>query len=276
MIVITGADDLEEIKRKVFEVGATDFINKPFTATAILARANAHASYRNTAQALKQQTNVDVVSGLMNKQGFDQQLKKDLSFTARHQEPLAVATLEIHDYSLLFERIGEKTADQLLKKIAGLIHSSVRKEDSVARYGSGRFVISLPMAKADGVIKLARRLTDQINTISIKLRDESISVRVSAGICALAKGARYDISRVLAASDEALSNAMDIGDGVQLLRLEDNRQDTDVQGLSIDQLIEQIKKGDTASALGELDRAIVTLQPLFALMNEKQKQACFK
>lgn len=276
MIVITGADDLEEIKRKVFEVGATDFINKPFTATAILARANAHATYRNTAQSLKEQANIDLVTGMLNRQGFEQQLKKDLSFIARHKEPIALASIEIHDFDNLFEKIGEKTADQLLKKIADLINASVRKEDSVARYGSARFTVSLPMAKVDGVVKLARRVAQQINSISIKLRDESINVRVSAGICAVAKGASYEVAQVIQTSEEALNNAIGIGDDVQILRLEDTATESIGQaGVSIDELIDCVNRGELEQVSAQLDQAIITLQPLFSLMNDAQKKACF-
>ena len=73
VIVITGAAEEEGVRRKVFELGATDFITKPFKSTEILARAEAHASYQHN-QKLFHPVTADAIfftnSTLQNSRGL--------------------------------------------------------------------------------------------------------------------------------------------------------------------------------------------------------------
>src|SRR5438093_10656191 len=93
VIVLTGAEDDEAARVEALELGATDFITKPFTTVDVVARARAHASYQRITQQLRAQTTLDPLTGLANKQGFLDRLQQDISYARRHQQALALVRL---------------------------------------------------------------------------------------------------------------------------------------------------------------------------------------
>jgi len=64
VIVVTGIEDDEVARVRALELGATDFITKPFTTIDLLARARAHASHQREAAQLRAQTTLDQLTGL--------------------------------------------------------------------------------------------------------------------------------------------------------------------------------------------------------------------
>src|SRR5690606_16301391 len=71
VIVITGAAEEEGIRRRVLELGATDFITKPFKSTEMIARAEAHASYRRDNDSLRENVDIDLLTGALNRAGVN-------------------------------------------------------------------------------------------------------------------------------------------------------------------------------------------------------------
>lgn len=273
MIVITGATDDEEIKRKIYEVGATDFITKPFKATAITARADAHTSYRKTNNALQENVNLDVLTGVLNRKGFDERFEKDMSFINRHAENIAISIFELDDFQGVYDRIGKKTSELIVKQVAKTLGAAVRKEDSIGRDGLAKFIISLPMAKAEGVITLSKRLCEKIGSFKLKVGDQVITLSSSVGIATVNKGSPANPANLLKCAEQALANAKALGRGeVQFLKLEDDEDEIESDQTSIDILLEQIEQNQEELAIDKMDAVLMRLAPLVALMTAEQKQ----
>ncbi|MES2823649.1 MAG: diguanylate cyclase [Pseudomonadota bacterium] len=273
IIVITGAADEEDVKRRVLELGATDFIGKPFKSTEIIARAEAHASYRRDKDILQKSADIDVLTGTLNRNGFNLQLKKDLSFVNRHNENLALIIFELDDFKTIYKRIGEQAANRIVKQTATRLLSVIRSEDSVGRYGFEKFVTILPMAKTEGVIILAKRLCEQIKSFKITIGGEAITITMSAGIAIVRKGSPASIKELIQSAEQALSNAKKVGSGeVQILKLEASQAHEPPAAISIDSLLKSIAEGQTETAKQQMAAVLNQLAPLVALMNEKQKQ----
>ncbi len=273
IIVITGAADEEDVKRRVLELGATDFIGKPFKSTEIIARAEAHASYRRDKVNLQKSADIDLLTGTLNRNGFNLQLQKDLSFVNRHAENLALIIFELDDFKAIYKRIGEQSANRIIKQTATRLLTVIRNEDSVGRYGYEKFVTILPMAKTDGVIILAKRLCEQIKSFKITIGGEAITISMSAGITIDRKGNPATVKEMIQPAEQALSNAKKVGSGeVQILKLENTQTHEPPVVVSIDKLLEAIAEGKTEMAQNQMAAALNRLAPLIALMNEKQKQ----
>jgi len=273
IIVITGAADEEDVKRKVFELGATDFISKPFKSAELIARAEAHASYRRDKINLQKSADIDLLTGTLNRNGINQQLKKDLSFANRHGENMALIIFELDNFKTIYQRIGESSANRIIKQIATRLLGVIRSEDSVGRYGFEKFVAILPMAKTEGVIILAKRLCDQIKAFKITVGGEAISITMSAGISTVRKGSPATIKDLVQSAEQALINAKQLGSGeVQILKLEATQTSAPATVISIDRLLEAIAAGKTDIAKNQMDFALSQLAPLVALLSEKQKQ----
>ena len=151
VIVITGAAEEESVRKQVFEIGATDFVGKPFKSTEIIARANAHASYRSDKAHLQKQVDIDLLTGTLNRKGLCDKLDKDISFINRHQQNLALIIFELDDFKSVAEKIKQKGAEKIIQHVSQLLGKAIRKEDSFGRFEYAQFLTILPMAKTDGV-----------------------------------------------------------------------------------------------------------------------------
>lgn len=274
MLVITGASDEDGIKRKLFEIGATDFITKPFSNTTIIARAEAHTSYQRANNELQQSVNIDPLTGTLNRKGLDEQLSKDISFVNRHTEPFALAIIELDNFNNIYERIGNKTSEMVIKQVAKTLIKAVRKEDSVGRDGFAKFLISFPMAKGEGVIKLSQRLCAKIETYKIKIGTVEISLSSSVGISTVSKGTAAAKEGIIQCAEKALSTAKSLGTGeVQLLKFETEDELQDNELVSIDGLLDDIEQGKKDNAHEKMDAVLDRIAPIIALLTQQQREA---
>src|SRR5690606_19623005 len=125
-------DNPEIAKQKAINLGATDFITKPFDGTAITTRALSYANLHKTAEDLLEQTTVDMLTGHMNGKGFHRQLEKEIAFVVRHQSRMTVMAVELDGFKDLFIRVGRKGAETIVRKIGEVLSTIVRREDTVA------------------------------------------------------------------------------------------------------------------------------------------------
>jgi two-component system cell cycle response regulator len=158
VIVVTGAEDSEAARVRVLELGATDFVTKPFTTIDLLARARAHATYQRITQQLRSQTTLDALTGLVNKTGFLDRLQQDIAYARRHHPVLTLVRLEIDDFRTIFLKHGKDAGERGLMHLAQMIRTHIRKEDTAGRISLGGFALSLPAGELDGVERMVERL----------------------------------------------------------------------------------------------------------------------
>lgn len=276
VIVATGADNPEVAKQKAFALGATDFITKPFDATQLKARARSYAQYRKTNKKLKEQTTLDVLTGLMNAKGLYQQLEKELSFVHRHSASLTVMSIEIDGFKDLFIRIGRSGAEAIINKVAAVLLEAVRKEDTVARTGVANFTVTMPLTPGENALELADRICQTIEAFKAKLDGKRIKITVSIGVCVVEPDTATDLDLVLGVADEALERASSLGRS-QLYQMTVNEYkrslaELEKDTLSIDALLEKAKNNEFNDVLPLLDIALERLGPLLSLLSNEQKQ----
>lgn len=162
VIVVTGAENDEAARMRALDMGATDFITKPFSTVDLLARARAHANNQRITRRLKAESTTDALTGLGNLSGFLDRLQQDVAYARRHQTALSVVRLEIVDFRRLFLYHGRAVADALILQVARLVRARIRKEDTGARVGLGGFALSLPAGDAAGIEGMIGRLREDL------------------------------------------------------------------------------------------------------------------
>jgi two-component system, cell cycle response regulator len=126
LIIVTGADNDEAARMKALDMGATDFITKPFTSTDLVARARAHAKYQRITKQLQEQTTLDPLTGMLNKAGFMDRVQQEVFFSRRHLQPLTLVRLEIGGLRDLFLASGKGPAEALVLHVARQIRERIR------------------------------------------------------------------------------------------------------------------------------------------------------
>ena len=201
VIIITGANDSESVKKRATEAGATDFIGKPFDSVHLLARTQAHASAHTASQTLteeniglEEQVQTDPLTGLANEEAFMDRGFEQLSYAVRHKTSLAVFRIEIDDFSELFKQHGKGISESIIKSVATVLQSGIRQEDLAARVGTARFTLLLPGMNATGIRNLAERINRDISSRVLKQGENRVRHTVSIGVAApeIRRNTRFD------------------------------------------------------------------------------------
>jgi diguanylate cyclase (GGDEF)-like protein len=191
VIIITGANDSEATKQRATDVGATDFIGKPFDAVHLLARTQAHADAYATELSLTQETMEledqalnDQVSGLPNETAFMERGYQQLAYAIRHKSGLALFCIDIDDFGDHFAQHGEEVTGAIIKSVAGVLTSCIRQEDMAARIGTARFALLLPGMNNAGIRNLADRIIKDVSKQQLDAGGSQLRFTVSIGVTA--------------------------------------------------------------------------------------------
>lgn len=275
VIVMTGAENPETAKQKAFSLGATDFITKPFRATDIKARARSYAQLSLTTKALREQTTIDNLTGLLNRKGFDKQLEREIAFVTRHQYYLGVMSVEIDNYKNLFITMGRSSTEKIIQSIAQTLQKNLRKEDTIARTGLVRFTVSMPLVERDKALEMANKICRTVESFKAKLKGKKLPLTVSAGVASLEPGDEMTPNSIIDMTDVALSKATELGTSqLYLIDMANymSLQHKNEKALSIDSLLEKVGMGEDIVIANQLDAALDQLAPLFSLLSHEQKQ----
>lgn len=286
VIIVTGAENDDVAREKALDMGATDFITKPFNSTDLVARARAHSGYVRVKKQLQEQVTIDLLTGLANKAGFVERLKQDISFAKRHQQPLSLVRLELDDFKKIFLAHGKDVADAAVTHAARIIRARIRKEDTASRIGLSHFAISLPTGKPDGSKALADRIRAEITATPLNFGGKPLTLTASAGVLTpephpglTAMSAMEECQQVLDAAIKAGGNRV-LGDADIRKRADvllpskvvpPTSPEVQVGQVRIDELIAQAEKGDTAKVIEQLPAAMKRMLPLLKLLNERQR-----
>lgn len=106
--------------------------------------------------ALKEDRDHDVLSGLLNRRGFERRAKAEM--IAFGDTPASLVVCDIDHFKLVNDTYGHPAGDRVLKDFSRLLRQSLRSVDVVARIGGEEFVALLPDCDAHDALFLVERL----------------------------------------------------------------------------------------------------------------------
>jgi diguanylate cyclase (GGDEF)-like protein len=116
---------------------------------------------------------------------------------------VTVIYLDIDDFKPVNDTHGHDLGDTVLRTVARLLHTTVREDDLVGRYGGDEFVIIAASCGPDEATELGARLLTAVRDHDWQAVHPGVAIRVSVGI-ACARDAHH---RLFPAADEALYSA---------------------------------------------------------------------
>jgi diguanylate cyclase len=128
----------------------------------------------------------DALTGLHNRFAYDERLVQELARWQRHRTPLSLLLCDIDHFKKVNDTLGHHAGDEVLKSVADLLASALRKTDFIARYGGEEFVVLLSGAAADRAATVAGKLRQLVAGATIDLGSTAINVTVSCGHATLA------------------------------------------------------------------------------------------
>lgn len=147
VVVITGSDHMEDQVR-AFEMGANDFIVKPFSPEIVVSRVNnVMASNRRMlsieleAQKLKIKSELDEMTGLYNKATTEAVM--DATLQGGRDRLHVMLIIDVDNFKTVNDMLGHQEGDRAIKVIARLIASEFRKTDIAGRIGGDEFCVMM-------------------------------------------------------------------------------------------------------------------------------------
>lgn len=135
-----------------------------------------------TESSIRHQAFQDLLTGLPNRNLFNQQLASEIAIAQQNQEILAVLFLNLDHFKAINDSLGHTAGDQLLQQVARRLESVLRKRDFLARWGGDEFTLILPKLKTlESAHKIAQRLYDVLQA-PFSLKNKQLTVEGSLGI----------------------------------------------------------------------------------------------
>jgi two-component system cell cycle response regulator len=184
VVFLSGATSTEE-KIKGLELGATDYITKPFDAAELRARVRVSLRTKYLLDLLSRKAMIDGLTGLWNRAYFETRLSAELSLARRTRQPLACVILDLDHFKQINDRYGHPFGDEVLRSVGQALGETCRSEDVVCRYGGEEFVILAPNTPATAATELAERMRIAVESLNWNCREKQVKVTASFGVADL-------------------------------------------------------------------------------------------
>ena len=188
VIMITGHDDTEAAKKATHNIGATDFLSKPFDQVDIISRVNSYTNLNKKITALQQDAAFDNKTGLYNDRILLDFGKKTMSFARRHNMAVSILYVEVADADNLQETYGNKATETIISTVAGLLENTIRSEELVSHVGDARFAIVLTNTKAFKAHIVATRLKQAAEELVFEISNVKIRIQLAVGLVSTEDG----------------------------------------------------------------------------------------
>jgi diguanylate cyclase (GGDEF)-like protein len=204
VIFLSAATDTAE-KAKGLDLGAVDFVTKPFDPIELRARVRVALRTKYLQDLLEQRAHLDGLTGLGNRHALEERLEGEWKKCRQNGCPLSVLIADLDHFKKINDEYGHAAGDEILRKIASAFRSTVRGTDFVARYGGEEFVVLAPDCPLEGAVGLAERFrAETANQTVVINKHTRISVTVSVGISSTFDPYAVPAQEVLKRADQAL------------------------------------------------------------------------
>jgi diguanylate cyclase (GGDEF)-like protein len=217
IIMLTGQDEPEQ-KVEGLDVGADDYVTKPFQAPELLARVRAAKRIVDlqkelvaTNRRLEELAVTDGLTGLHNHRYFQDELSKAFEQSVRYQRPLSLALIDIDFFKKVNDSYGHAIGDDVLKAVAESFSHSIRNTDLAARYGGEEFAILMPETALEDALVLAEKIRRLVESAHVATKVGEIKVTVSAGVSSAPSDRVQNGRQLVEDADKALYRAKEGG-----------------------------------------------------------------
>ena len=182
-VIFLSAASTRDMARGL-DLGAVDFVPKPFDPIELRARVRAALRTKALQDMLEQRAHLDGLTGLGNRHALEERLDIEWSTCGRRGHPLAVLIADLDHFKRINDLHGHSAGDEILRRAAWTLRGSVRAGDFVARYGGEEFVVVAPDCDLIGAVTMAERFRAAFAEATVEFSGRPIPATASAGVAA--------------------------------------------------------------------------------------------
>ena len=167
-------------EEKVFTINVEYYENKEhyyvFSLTDI-------TQIKEKSNLLEYQASHDRLTGLFNRNKFDEFYSKEVKRSKRYKTELSIIIFDIDDFKIINDTHGHQIGDVVLKEISQIISLHIREQDIAVRWGGEEFLVLLPHTNLDGATTVANKIRTNIEVYSFT--QLNLKITASFGVCEL-------------------------------------------------------------------------------------------
>jgi diguanylate cyclase (GGDEF)-like protein len=221
VMFVTGMCEAED-ETKGLDMGAVDYVLKPFRSAVVRARVRNHMSYIWQRKQLEQDAFIDGLTGIPNRRRFDQTMDIEWRRAYRHASALSLALVDVDYFKQYNDKFGHGAGDEALRQIARVMMIIInRSGELVARYGGEEFVVLLPEIEQTEAVQIMERIRHGVEALGLAHEKSTTApfVTISIGGISLVPSGNMSIAELLLAADSQLYLAK--REGRNLVRWDD-------------------------------------------------------
>jgi diguanylate cyclase (GGDEF)-like protein len=213
VIFITAMGE-EESEALGLQIGAVDYVTKPFSPAILKMRIRTHVELKRLRDHWRRLSTVDGLTQVANRRRFDEALTTAWRCAVRQQRPLALIIADVDHFKAYNDHHGHAAGDHCLQQVARALAGEVKRAgDLLARYGGEEFACVMPDVDVGGAESVAQRMCAAVAALAIAHEHPKVQARVSVsiGVAAVVPTAAESPDILLVGADRHLYDAKRAG-----------------------------------------------------------------
>ncbi len=218
IILLSGSKDSLKKKLTGFNLGASDFLMKPFENEELIARVKSLLRVRNLMEELKEKNTLleklavtDELTGLNNRRHFFESTRSQMALGLRHHFKIACLLMDIDHFKKINDTYGHMAGDEVLRKMGSLLKACKRDGEELARFGGEEFVMCLFNTDSESAVLAAERFRRLVAEHDFSSVAQGLKITLSIGVAVWPQERVTSIDELVRAADKALYKSKSLG-----------------------------------------------------------------
>lgn len=131
---------------------------------------------------LEVSSTTDPLTGLYNRRYMLGRISDECEAFRRYAKPFSIVVGDIDLFKTINDAYGHDCGDYVLKELASLLKSELRKQDDIARWGGEEFLILVTDMHLESALLMAERIRKKVDDTQFVYQGKSIHVTMTFGI----------------------------------------------------------------------------------------------
>ncbi len=153
-------------------------------------------------RTLESLAKTDELTGLLNRRGFYDVVRRELQTSSRHNETGILAYIDLDEFKPINDKFGHAAGDEVLRAVGRQLGTNIRATDFAARLGGDEFAVLFVRAEHIPARERARAMLEELNDLTVTWKRKKIQVHASMGLANYTGETAFE--ELLAQSDRAM------------------------------------------------------------------------
>lgn len=210
VIMLTSLNEVR-LKVQALEMGASDYVTKPFDPAELIARVRVHLKIKQLQDELKEKnkkleelSNTDSLTKIYNRRYFMELLDLEFQRAKRYESPLSFIMIDIDHFKEFNDTYGHLLGDRILADVVALLKDNLRRHDQIGRYGGEEFALLMPETDLEGALIVAERHRKRVEEFALYENGTPLRVTISLGVASFPNPNIEKLDDLIKLADDAL------------------------------------------------------------------------